>query len=241
MNAHKRKVALTVPENSANVPQNKSLEAADDTETKHAGPAMIRALCLVGGLTGAVGLSQYPEFSQQYIQRLAGQVDALTIEAKRFDDSALAEGMGREEALQVMIGSDFVDRRQVDMRQMFARHARLSENLLVLRTASPLERLRLPHRMADGPTVQEVWGDFTPAVPVSVAGAASAGTGFLGGWLVIAGLFAALATPFRRKSAAKANAPKRREPGVKMDPPIARPTLVSEPRSHIPRLAGVER
>lgn len=36
-----------------------------------------RVLALAGGLSGAVGLSQFPEFSQQYLQRLAGQVDAL--------------------------------------------------------------------------------------------------------------------------------------------------------------------
>ena len=74
-------------------------------------------------------------------------MDALTIEAKRFDDSALAEGMGREEALQALSGSDFIDRRQADMRAMFARHARPSDNLTVLRTASPLVRLPLSFRM----------------------------------------------------------------------------------------------
>lgn len=202
---------------------------------------MIRALCLAGGLTGAVGLSQYPEFSQQYIQRLAGQVDALTVEVKRFDARALSEGLGREEALEALTGSDFLDGHQADERAMFARHTRLSENLTILRAASPLERLTLPHRMADGPTVQEVWGDFTPAVPVSVAGAASAGAGFLGGWLMIMALLAALAAPFRRKHAAKAETAKRHEPAVKVDPPIARPTLVATQPSHIPRLAGAQR
>lgn len=202
---------------------------------------MIRALCLVGGLTGAVGLSQYPEFSQQYVQRLAGQVDALTIEVKRFDDSALAEGMGREDALQSLTGSDFQVLHQADMRMMFARHARLNENLIVLRAASPFARLTLPHRMADGPTVQQVWADFTPAVPVSVAGAASAGTGFLGGWAAIAALLALLTAPFRRRRAAKPHGPHRREPAVKLEPSLARPTLVAETPSHIPRLAGVER
>lgn len=202
---------------------------------------MIRALCLVGGLTGAVGLSQYPEFSQQYIQRLAGHVDALTIEVKKFDARALAEGLGREEALEALTGSDFLEGHQVDERAMFARHTRLSENLMVLRAASPLERLTLPHHMADGPTVQEVWSDFTPAVPVSIAGVASAGAGFLGGWLLLAGLFAALAAPLRRKQATVGKTAKRREPAVKVDPPIARPTLVAAQPSHIPRLAGAER
>ncbi|MDX8353709.1 DUF2937 family protein [Cognatiyoonia sp. IB215182] len=200
---------------------------------------MIRVICLIGGLAGAVGLSQYPEFSQQYIQRLAGQVDALTIEAKRFDDTALAEGMGREEALQALTGSDFLDRRQVDMRAMFARHARLSDNLLALRAATPLERLILPHRMVDGPTMQEVWGDFTPAVPVSVAGVAAAGTGFVGGWALFAVLIAGMVAPFRRFGRTRADV-QRREPRVKQDPPVMRPRLVTE-QSHTPRLGGAQR
>ncbi|MEM9787514.1 MAG: DUF2937 family protein [Pseudomonadota bacterium] len=200
---------------------------------------MIRVICLVGGLTGAVGLSQYPEFSQQYLQRLAGQVDALTIEVRRFDDSALAEGMGREEALQALAGSDFLDRRQVDMRAMFARHARLSDNLLALRAASPLERLVLPHRMADGPTIGEVWADFTPAMPVSAAGAASASAGFLGGWALFALLIAGLMAPFRRLARTERQV-KRNEPVMKKDPPIMRPTLVAETPKR-PRLAGAQR
>ena len=195
----------------------------------------------MGGLAGAIGLSQYPEFSQQYIQRLAGQVDALTIEAKRFDDSALAEGMGREEALQALSGSDFIDRRQADMRAMFARHARLSDNLTVLRAATPLERLTLPFRMTDGPTTREVLGDFTPAVPVSAAGAASAGMGFVAGWALFAVLIAGLGVFFRLRKPATADIAKRREPAIKKDPPVMRPTLVAQPASHIPRLAGAQR
>lgn len=200
---------------------------------------MIRVICLIGGLMGAMGLSQYPEFSQQYIQRLAGQVDALTIEAKRFDDSALAEGMGREEALQALTGSDFLDRRQADMRAMFARHARLSDNLLALRAATPLERLILPHRMADGTTMQEVWGDFTPAMPVSGAGVAAAGTGFVGGWALFAMLIAGIVALFRRLGRTRADV-QRREPRVKQDPPVMRPRLVTE-HSHTPRLGGAQR
>ncbi|MDX8347633.1 DUF2937 family protein [Cognatiyoonia sp. IB215446] len=200
---------------------------------------MIRVICLVGGLVGAVGLSQYPEFSQQYIQRLAGQVDALTIEAKRFDDSALAEGMGREEALQALTGSDFLDRRQADMRAMFARHARLGENLIVLRAASPVERLVLPHRMVDGPTMQQVWDDYSPALPVTPAGAVAAGTGFVGGWALFALLIAGLSAPFRR-SRKVANRQKRQDPVVKKDPPVMGPRLVAESPKR-PRLAGAQR
>ncbi len=201
---------------------------------------MIRVLCLAGGLAGAAGLSQYPEFSQQYLQRLAGQVDALTVEVKAFDAAALAEGMGREEALQDLSASAFQERHQADMRAMFARHARLSDNLIALRAASPLQRIAMPHRLADGPILWAVWGDFTPAMPISTAGAASAVVGFLAGWVALAATLATMAAPLRRLFRRKPK-PSRREPGVQVNPPVARPTLVAEAPNPLPKLAGVRR
>lgn len=202
---------------------------------------MIRVLCLVGGVAGAAGLSQFPEFSQQYIQRLAGQVDALTVVVMEFDASALAAGMGREEALQDLSGSDFQLRHQADMRAMFARHARLSDNLMALQAASPLRRLVLPHRMTDGPTLQEVWSDYTPAMPISGAGVVAAGAGFVGGWAVLAAILGTLAMPFRRRNTTGQPAPKRREPRIRADPQVSRPTLVAQTRDNRPRLAGAQR
>ena len=202
---------------------------------------MIRVLCLVGGLAGAAGLSQFPEFSQQYLQRLAGQVDALTVVVKDFDASALAAGMGREDALEQMAGTPFLESRQVDMRRTFARHARLTENLILLREAGPLARLTQPHRMADPDTLAATWADFTPAVPVSVAGVVSAGTGFLAGWGLLAAILAAATAPFRGKRQSAKHQARRRELAIRQDPTVARPTLVTTPTDNRPRLAGVQR
>jgi hypothetical protein len=201
---------------------------------------MIRALCLVGGLAGAAGLSQAPEFSQQYLQRLAGQVDELTRQVVEFDKTALADGMGREEMLRAMAETPLVASQEALWRRTFARHARLSENLMLLREATPLERLTLPHRMADPATLAAVWGDFTPAVPLSVAGAASAGTGFLGGWAGFAILAALISLPFRRTKP-QPTTKKRQPPTIKADPPVIRPTLVAQTPTNRPRLAGVQR
>jgi hypothetical protein len=202
---------------------------------------MIRALCLIGGLTGAAGLSQAPEFSQQYIQRLGGQVDELTRLAKDFDDTALADGLGREEMLQAMATTPLVESQAAMWRRTFARQARLSENLMILRDATPMQRLAMPHRMSDTATISAVWNDFTPAVPLSVAGAASAGTGFLGGWAGFAAIFALFSWPLRRLKTRDRTQTKRREPAMKVDPPVARPTLVTAPQSKLPRLSGAQR
>lgn len=202
---------------------------------------MIRALCLVGGLTGAAGLSQAPEFSQQYLQRLAGQVDALTQVVVAFDQTALADGLGREEMLQAMEATPLVASQATMWRATFARHARLSDHLTVLREATPLERLTMPHRMLDAETVRAAWADFTPAVPLSAAGLAAAGGGFVGGWAIFGLLATALAWPLRRQGRSTARQPQRRAPAIKKDPPVMRPRLVASQPDNKPRLAGVRR
>lgn len=191
---------------------------------------MIRMLCLCGGLAGAAALSQYPAFSEAYLQRLGGQVDALTEVVQDFDASALAAGLGREEALQQMSGTAFLAGRQADMRSTFARHARLSDHLTVLQGATPLQRTLMPHRHADPETVMATWADFRPALPLSSAGAVTAGAGFVAGWAGLAALLGLLAAPFRRR------APVRR-----VEPQVTRPQPRLVADNTQPRLGGVRR
>ncbi|WP_254684706.1 DUF2937 family protein [Sulfitobacter sp. JL08] len=84
-----------------------------------------RTLVLAGGVASAATLSQFPEYAQQYTQRLGGAVDALGQVVADFDASAAAEGLTREQALAQMTGTAFVERRRDDMQRSFARHARL--------------------------------------------------------------------------------------------------------------------
>ena len=166
---------------------------------------MLRILAIAGGLTGAAGLSQYPEFSQQYTQRLAGQVDALSEVVDDFDASALRSDLTRSQALAQMVGSQFLEDRRGDMTRAFARHATLADNLAQLRAASPMARLTMPHRLMDGETFSRTFDDFAPAVPLTAPGAVAAGAGFLGGWGLVTALMSILAWPFRRwRQSAKA-------------------------------------
>lgn len=215
---------------------------------------MIRALALMGGLAGAATLSQYPEFSQQYLQRLAGQVDALTVVARDFDTSALEAGLGREEALSQMTGQPFLTARQADMRRTFARHAVMTENLAVLRAASPLARLSMPHRLGDGATLRATMADFQPAMPLTVAGMAAAGIGLVGGSVLMTMILGVIVLPFRRRARTASRAapnvdrtPLRvHTPGPdatqRAEPPVARPrpVLVAEQPQRL-RLMGEKR
>ena len=160
---------------------------------------MWRVLATIGGLTGAAGLSQFPEFSQQYLQRLAGKVDALSAVVADFDASAGRNGLTREAALAELTGTDFLADRQVDMRRSFAAHARLSEDLAQLRQATPMARLTMPQRLGDPETLSAAWADFRPAIPATLDGAVSAGVGYVAGWGLLAGLWSLLAWPFHRR------------------------------------------
>lgn len=161
---------------------------------------MIRLLALIGGLAGAGALSQFPEFSQQYLQRLAGQADALQAVVADFDASAQKAGLTREAALVDLAGSTFRDAHQADMRDTIVRADRAAADLTLLRAATPLERLTLPQRFRDTETLAATWADFRPAVPVTAEGFISAGIGFVAGWGVIGGLLALIAAPFRRRA-----------------------------------------
>lgn len=142
---------------------------------------MIRIFTLSFGLVGAVTMSQFPEFSQQYLQRLGGAVDELTRVVDDFDTSSAKAGMTQAQALESLTDGTFQQARRADMTATIARHARLSADLLALRDATMLERVIQPQRFTDPDIVTAAWADFKPAVPVTVDGVGFAAIGFLAG------------------------------------------------------------
>ena len=147
---------------------------------------MIGLLRLAVAVCLAIALSQFPAFSDQYVQRLGGQVDALSRVTAQFDASARAAGLTRDQALADLSGSAFRDAHQSNMREVFVRLGRARADLQMLRIAGPLERMLLPHRLRDAETLAATWGDFRPAIPVTVAGLWAAGIGLVLGWLLTA-------------------------------------------------------
>jgi len=61
---------------------------------------MRRTLATLGGLALGFAFSQFPEYAQQYEQRLGGAVDELRIIVDDFDADARKFGLTRPEALQ---------------------------------------------------------------------------------------------------------------------------------------------
>ena len=160
---------------------------------------MWRLMAILGGVGGAMALSQFPEFSQQYLQRLAGKVDALTAVAADFDGTAAKNGLTRDAALAQLTGTQFSTDHQADLRLTFAQLQTLSDNLATLRAAPALMRLTMPQRLGDTETLQATWADFQPALPTTPDGAITAGVGYVGGWTLVALVWRLLSWPFRRR------------------------------------------
>jgi len=163
-----------------------------------------RTLTLAGGLAGAAGLSQFPEYSQQYTQRLSGAVDELSRVVADFDRSATAEGLTREEALAAMTGTAFVERRRADMTRTFDRHARLSADLSALQQAGPFTRAYHIAHIDDPEIAQRAMQDFRPALPLTFAGLSFAAVGLILGAvavMLLRDVLDLLRRPFRRRPA----------------------------------------
>ncbi|SEN30573.1 Protein of unknown function [Loktanella fryxellensis] len=197
---------------------------------------MIRTLALAAGLAGAGVTSQYPEFTQQYLQRLGGQVDALGMVVDDFDASALRSGLTRNQALEEMTGTAFLSDRQADLRRTFRRHAVLSDDLATLRAAGPVARIAMPLRVSDPATFAATWADFQPAMPLTVAGILSGSVGFVLGWGALRALWAIL----RRAIAARVQPRHRPIRSPHRGEPVVAAAITANP-SPVPRLAGVRR
>jgi len=156
---------------------------------------MGRIINFCGGAVMLVGASQFPEFSQQYVQRLGGAVDELRLVAADFDKSAQGVELTREEALASMTGNDFQKARRRDMIRSFKRLYRLESDLIMLEGANAFTRLRHVVRFSDTGIVARAWDAYRPAIPVDFDGLIFAIGGFLAGF----GVFGGLGAVFGRK------------------------------------------
>lgn len=158
-------------------------------------------LAILGGLAGAATLSQFPEFSQQYLQRLGGQAEALAAVVAEFDASAEQANLTREVALTQLQGTEFLDTHGGNMRELIERAEQAQADYVLLRAATPLERLTLPQRFRDPEVLQATWADFRPAVQLTPTGMTAAGIGFALGWGLVLALAGLIMRPFRRRMA----------------------------------------
>lgn len=140
---------------------------------------IVRTTVLAAGLAGALAAAQFPAYSQQYMQRLDGAVDALAQVVADFDTSARALGLSREAALGQMTGTPFVIARRQDMQRTFDRFAQLEQDLAELQAYGPFMRAYHARRLSDGDIARAAWQNFELSLPLTLAAGIFAAFGFL--------------------------------------------------------------
>lgn len=144
-----------------------------------------RTASLAFGIVAAAALSQGPEFSQQYLQRLGGQIDEVDAQVAALDERASEAGLERGEYVRRFLDNpDRVIAREGDyMVSVLARHTVLHAAYDAIVVAPPWKRpwRMMQHYLPD--TTRATFAAFRPAAPLTVDGLAYAGAGFLAGWL----------------------------------------------------------
>ena len=134
------------------------------------------ALCFLFG--------QSVEFTQQYLQRLGGNVDALRDVVARFDASAATAHLGRREAVARLSRNPeaLVARQGDDAAETIRRFEASEARYRRLLDSAPLLRPFVALADPDWTIVDHVGADYRPALPVTLDGLLLAVAGFILGW-----------------------------------------------------------
>ncbi|MBO0347004.1 DUF2937 family protein [Roseibium sp. CAU 1637] len=144
---------------------------------------MARLFVMIVAVILGTTTSQFPEFAQQYRQRLGGAIDALREVMTEFEQDAVSENLSVPQAIVRMQGSQdtLVARRGHSMERALRRLQSLSDQRDALAQAGPFARVVVVMGDLDAPLARATFEDFEPAVPVTGEGIASAaGGGLLG-------------------------------------------------------------
>ena len=136
-----------------------------------------RVLCVAG----AVGLSQAPEFYQQYLQRLGGHLDEAIMQLARFQAVAHESDITLAELIATTRAQDSAPVARLGT-LIVETEARVKELQLAsgaLNGATLWERPWVFVRHVDTDIMAGTWTAFKPAVPVTLEGLVYAGAGMV--------------------------------------------------------------
>jgi hypothetical protein len=165
-----------------------------------------RLIVVLAAALGGLTASQFPEFAQQYRQRLGGALEELTRIVAAFDADAARNRLTREEAVRTYANAsdDFLRDQGVTVRGTLSRRERLEEQKARLESAPPVMRPVVVLSHPDERVMRGAWQDYEPAVPVTSAGFVWAAIGFFlaGGVVSLIRQLAGIARKRRHKRAA---------------------------------------
>jgi hypothetical protein len=184
------------------------------------------------GLIGAVLLSQFPEFFQQYVQRLGGRLDEVTRQVAALDQRAEEAAKNTPDYIRGLLlhGDADVRREGLALQSLVQRSAALAEAFQALTGADGWWRAGSFVEHFDWDVASASFDDYRPAVPVTTEAAVYAGSGFGSGailYLLTLGRLGRRRAPARRQRAAE------REPVMRE--PTFRDTDLRDPHRRDPR------
>jgi len=160
-----------------------------------------RAFCVAAAALGAQG----PEFMQQYLQRLGGQLDEGRRQLESWRQVARSLGLSLEELIS-RYGANAdpaVVRGGTVVHNLVARVEELAATETALRQASLWMRPWVFLRHLDWGTAQATWAAYRPALPTTLEGLSYAAAGLV---MAIA-FYHGLIRPVARRCARQASAP----------------------------------
>ena len=161
---------------------------------------MTRFLAFLLGVAGAVGASQAPGFTLQYMQNLNGRIDELRPLVEKFDADVGRFGYTRAQAMaECREATGLLNALCDSYRSTVVRYEELSAHYAELTIVSDYMQPVTLAKTHKQDIVESVMEEFEPAVPSTMTGAAYAGGGFVVFWLLASVLFAIITAPFRRR------------------------------------------
>jgi hypothetical protein len=137
-------------------------------------------------IVGAVAFAQFPQFLQQYVQRMGGHISELEGQVGFMSKSAEASSLTLQEYIQKFTESKLdpvFSRQGMIMQNMVDRYNQLSSALNSLQDATIYKKplIFITHLSTD--IAHETWNTYQPGVPTTLEGLAYAAVGMIFGTL----------------------------------------------------------
>ena len=147
---------------------------------------MRKAGVLLFGLVGAVLLSQFPEFFQQYVQRLGGRLDEVTNQVSALDKRAAEAGTSTPLYLRdfVLNRDPQVRREGQELQALVQRRVTLADDYQALTGSDRWWRAGRFATHFDWDIAATTFRVYQPAMPVTAEAGIYAGAGFGSGMVI---------------------------------------------------------
>lgn len=163
----------------------------------------MRFLHITAALAGGGALAQFPEYYQQYLQRLAGRLDELHQRAQEIANDAAAQGLDVPAYIARFLDSPAHALEGERMADTLESATRLGTAYDALARADAWQQLPLFLRHLDPALARDVASLFQPALPLGLAGLIYALFGAAIGILAIGGGVKAIGLARRRAAKAQ--------------------------------------